>query len=82
MLKDSVPCPIPNGEKDAQRRSFFVSDFTDAGFPFNRDRPFLIPAPPLCPKPVAQMTRFRPGSSPLGNHARRVRRQSPGRQIG
>jgi len=35
MLKDSVPCPIPNLEKDATARPFFPTDITHDTAPFN-----------------------------------------------
>jgi hypothetical protein len=68
LLKDSVPCPIPNGEKDAHRAPSSLQTFTDDCRPFNKLRRFVAGCRLLCPKAVAQMTRFGPASSQIDNH--------------
>src|SRR6185312_12327154 len=58
MLKDSVPCPIPNSEKDAPARPFSRHDITQAGLPFNRDRSFPTASMFLSCACVAEWPRF------------------------
>src|SRR5690606_13703575 len=58
LLKDSVPCPIPNCRKRRAPRCFFLVDITDAAPPFNHDVAPLAAVPPLSRRAVAQMTRF------------------------
>jgi hypothetical protein len=58
LLKDSVPCPIPNVEKDAQPRPFLESDNTHEGTVFNNDHAHGEGWGTLSRIAVAQMTRF------------------------
>jgi len=58
LLKDSVPCPIPNSEKTRLLRCFFTADITHDAPPFNHDVARFAAAQPLSPGDVAQMTRF------------------------
>ena len=58
MLKDSVPCPIPNAEKDATARFFFSLDITHRPLPFNNDRTAHRPSRQLSGTAVAQKPRF------------------------
>ncbi|MBA3448472.1 MAG: hypothetical protein H0T56_12880 [Pseudaminobacter sp.] len=68
MLKDSVPCPIPNVEDDSIARFFFETDITRAPPPFNPDRARREAGGALCGIAVAQMTRFEGAAKPLINH--------------
>jgi hypothetical protein len=58
LLKDSVPCPIPNSEKTRAPRCFFTADITHHAPPFNHDVARFATVQPLSPIDVAQMTRF------------------------
>jgi hypothetical protein len=58
LLKDSVPCPIPNYEKDALERPFFRLDITHAAASFNNHHAAAHPIFVLSHGDVAQMTRF------------------------
>jgi hypothetical protein len=72
MLKDSVPCPIPNSEKDAPARPFSRHDITQAGLPFNNDPPAPASFLMLSPVHVAQMTRFKGAREGIVNGYGRV----------
>jgi hypothetical protein len=61
MLKDSVPCPIPNAEKDTLSRPFSEHDITQERSRFNNDPPAGHSFDTLSPGLVAQMTRFEGG---------------------
>jgi hypothetical protein len=58
MLKDSVPCPIPNAEKDTLSRPFSEHDITQERLSFNNDPPAAGAFLTLSHSHVAQMTRF------------------------
>jgi hypothetical protein len=58
LLKDSVPCPIPNLEKDTLPRPFSGHDITQARSTFNNDPPAPAAFSTLSHSHVAQMTRF------------------------
>ena len=65
MLKDSVPCPIPNAEKDTPARPFSEHDITQARTRRNRDRLFHTEGGALSCRSVAEWPRFRHA----GNHS-------------
>jgi len=58
LLKDSVPCPIPNLEKDTLSRPFSEHDITQERPPFNNDPCAPAGFSTLSHSHVAQMTRF------------------------
>jgi hypothetical protein len=70
LLKDSVPCPIPNSEKTRAPRCFFTADITHHAPPFNHDVARFASVPPLWAIHVAQMTRFGVVSKAFVNHDR------------
>jgi hypothetical protein len=60
LLKDSVPCPIPNLENEAIARPLSNFDITHGVVPFNNHREARMLSTALSGWPVAQMTRFEP----------------------